>query len=441
MANQQQPQNLFFCGSLRVAMVALAIAITFTFTTVATPAAQAQTYKVIYSFTGAQASNPWAGVTMDGAGNLYGTTSGQAYGGGAGNGAVYKLTHKNGSWLFAPLYTFSGGNDGNDPFATVVFGPGGSLYGTTHYGGGSNSCQYGCGTVFKLQPPASACKTALCPWNETVLYRFQGGADGACPGFGDLVFDQSGAIYSTAIQGLGQPCVGGYGVVYKLSPSGQGYTQSVLYTFTGGQDGGFPFGAVVFDKSGDLYTTGTGTTGIAATVIELTPNGGGWSETTLHQFNSGSDGWYPTNVPVFDSSGNLYGGAPAYGPLGGGTVYELMHSGGSWTFSVVHSFAGTPGGAPGPWGGLVMDSAGNLYGATVSDGANGYGNVFELTASGGSFTYKDLYDFTGGSDGKYPTGAVRLDASGNLYGTAWQGGQQGANCNPGGCGVVWEITP
>jgi uncharacterized repeat protein (TIGR03803 family) len=415
----------------------VALAITLTLTLAATPAAQAQSFKVIYSFSGATgASNPWGGVTLDAAGNLYGTTSGQAYGGGAGNGAVYKLTHKNGTWVFTPLYTFAGGNDGNDPEAGIVFGPGGSLYGTTIYGGGSTNCPYGCGTVFKLQPQAAACKTALCPWKETVLYRFQGGSDGSCPGWGNLVFDQSGAIYDTAGEG-GNTCTVGWGVVYKLTPSGQSYTQSVLYRFTGGQDGGYPFGAVVFDKAGNLYTPATGTTGVPATVIELTPSGGGWSETTLHQFNPGSDGWYPVNAPIFDSSGNLYGGAPAYGPSGGGTVYELMPSGGSWNFSVVQSFAG----AQGPWGGLAMDAAGNIYGTTGADGLYGYGNVFELTPSGGSFTYKDLYDFTGGSDGRNPAGTVTLDSNGNLYGTAWLGGNHGTDCRPEGCGVIWEITP
>src|SRR5271166_1273158 len=240
MTNVRKLRNLTPGLSVGAAVVALALAVVFVLATVTSPAAQAQTYKVLYSFTGAQASNPWAGVTLDGAGNLYGTTSGEAYGGGAGNGAVYKLTHKNGNWLFAPLYTFAGGNDGNDPEAGVVFGPDGSLYGTTHYGGGSSKCTYGCGTVFKLQPQAAACKTALCPWNETVLYRFQGGTDGSCPGWGNLVFDQSGAIYNTASEGGGQ-CTTGDGVVYKLTPSGQSYTQSVLYRFTGGSDGAYPF--------------------------------------------------------------------------------------------------------------------------------------------------------------------------------------------------------
>jgi uncharacterized repeat protein (TIGR03803 family) len=403
-----------------------------------TPPAQAQTFNVIYSFTGAgDVHNPYAGVTMDAAGNLYGTSGGAENPGGAGHGAVYKLTRKNGAWLFTPIYNFAGGSDGADPIARVVFGPDGSLYGTTIYGGGSSNCQYGCGTVFKLQPPATVCKAVLCPWAETVLYRFQGAADGSCPEYGDLVFNQSGDMYNTAGEG-GNTCTAGYGVVYKLTRSGQSYTQSLVYSFAGGSDGAYPFGGVVFDGAGNLYASSTGTTGIPPTVIELTPNGGGWSETTLHDFSAGSDGWYPVAAPIFDTAGNLYGTTVAYGPDGGGTVYQLMPMGGNWTFSVLQSFAGREG----PWGPLLMDSAGNLYGMTGADGAYGYGNVFELTPSSGGWTYRDLHDFTGGSDGQYPIGNLIMDADGNLYGATTYGGQPGTNCRSGfGCGVVFEINP
>ena len=163
--------------------------------------AQAQTFKVIYNFTGGQDGGaPGAGLTMDRAGNLYGTATG---GGSSGNGTVFKLSHKGSGkgsgWVLAPLYSFQGGNDGATPIARVIFGPDGSLYGTTTYGG-IQGCRFGydtCGTVFKLQPPPVACKTALCPWTETVLYRFTGGSDGGHPQNGDLLFDQSGTLYGT----------------------------------------------------------------------------------------------------------------------------------------------------------------------------------------------------------------------------------------------------
>jgi uncharacterized repeat protein (TIGR03803 family) len=158
-----------------------AVALICALTVIATKLAQAQTFKVIYTFTGGQdGGGPNAGLTMDRAGNLYGTASG---GGAHGYGTVFKLAPKGSGWIFTPLYSFQGGTDGANPIARVIFGPDGSLYGTTTDGGNS-SCQRGpgCGTVFKLQPSPTACKTALCPWKETVVYRFTGGSDGANPG-------------------------------------------------------------------------------------------------------------------------------------------------------------------------------------------------------------------------------------------------------------------
>src|SRR5208337_214121 len=123
-------------------------------------------------------------------GNLYGTA---VEGGNSscyssfGCGTVYKLTHQGSGWIFNLLYTFNGDNDGVYPRARVIFGPNSTLYGTTEEGGNpSCNAPYGCGTVFNLRPSPTACKTALCPWTETVLYRFAGGADGAFPAWGDL---------------------------------------------------------------------------------------------------------------------------------------------------------------------------------------------------------------------------------------------------------------
>src|SRR5271166_4318041 len=155
----------------------ITLSIVFVLTVVASQAAQAQTYKVIYNFTGGQdGALPYAGVTMDGGGNLYGTTSAGTY-----YGTVYQLKHKGSGWVVNVLYTFQrGGSDGYTPFAGVVFGPDGTLYGTT-WAGGMNW-----GTVFNLRPSPTACKTALCPWQETVLYAFKGAPDPGLPYFGDL---------------------------------------------------------------------------------------------------------------------------------------------------------------------------------------------------------------------------------------------------------------
>ena len=166
----------------------LAIAIVFTVMIIATQAAQAQTYKVLYNFTGGlDGAGPYTGLTMDQAGNFYGTTLG---GGSAGNGTVFRLSRKGSSWVLTPLYSFQGGTDGAAAYARVVFGPDGSLYGTT-LGGGyycGNCANGGCGIVFNLKPPATVPPAALSPWKETVLYRFSGGSDGGAPGTGNLAF-------------------------------------------------------------------------------------------------------------------------------------------------------------------------------------------------------------------------------------------------------------
>jgi len=400
---------------------------------------QAQTYKVIYNFTaGTGGCCPYAGVTMDRAGRLYGAADA---GGGDNAGTVFRLTQKGSGWVFSPLYSFQGGpNDGIGPNARVIFGPNGGLFGTTVVGGlGCNG--EGCGTVFMLTPYPTACKTALCAWEETVLHRFTAGSDGAFPYFGDVVLDQAGSLYgTTAYGGGGSGCGGnnGCGTVYKLTPSNGGWTESVLYSFQGGSDGAFPYAGVIFDQAGNLYGTtayggGSGCAGNGCgTVFQLTSSGSGWVENTLYSFQGGNDGASPFGGLIFDQSGNLYGSTAytsSFG-VGGGTVFELSPSGSNWIHTVLYSFSG----GAGPYDTLTID-AGNLYGTTNRDGAYGYGSVFKLTHSGGGWTYTSLHDFTAGSDGGYVYGGVILDSSGNLYGTTQYGGSGGDT------GVVWEITP
>jgi uncharacterized repeat protein (TIGR03803 family) len=183
----------------------------------------------------------------------------------------------------------------------------------------------------------------------------------------------------------------------------------------------------------------------------LMPVVGGWTENILYNFDYTSAGGYPIANPIFDqSSGNLYGATTDGGTGGGGTVFELSPSGSGWTFNLLYNLVGDGncstlgyyGPGPGPWGALALDSGGNLYGTTCSDGAYGYGNVFELTPSNDGWTYTDLHDFTGGSDGAFPISNVVFDSSGNLYGTASAGGSGTCNFEGAtGCGVVWEITP
>jgi uncharacterized repeat protein (TIGR03803 family) len=391
---------------------------------------RAQTFTIIHNFTGgADGGFPYAGPTIDHAGNLYGTA---ASGGNSGSqcnnltcGTVFKLTRKNSSWLFTPLYAFSG-PDGANPEARVIIGPDGSLYGTTVQGGvgpcTSGHTVIGCGTVFKLTPSATACKTALCPWTETVLYSFQGSSDGQSPGTGDLLFDQAGNIYGTTSNGGDSVC--DCGTVFELTPSHGSWTESVLYRFLGNNDGALPYGGVIFDAAGNLYgTTVNGGATDGGTVFTLMPSGSGWTETVLHSFNQlSTDGSYPSAGLISDQSGNFYGTTPQEGKQGGGTVYELTPSNGGWTFNVLYSFTAYEG----SFAKLAMDAAGNLYGTllTAED------EVFRLTPSNGGWTQTG---FTG-SGGANSYGSVVVDKNGNVYTTASAGGAYEH-------GTVFEITP
>jgi uncharacterized repeat protein (TIGR03803 family) len=394
--------------------------------------AQAQALAVIHNFTGGSDGDyPYSGVTLDRAGNLEGTASG---GGINYQGAVYKLTHGGSGWIVSSLYEFTGGNDGAHPEARVIVGPDGNLYGTTVAGGSNNNCggEYpGCGTVFELSPPATICKSIQCPWNETVLYRFPGGPSGGVPGAGDLVFDSQGNIYGTTEYGGGNDT----GTVYELTRSNGTWVHSVIYKFTGGQDGGYPMAGLIVDAAGNLYgTTQRGGIGNGGTVYELSPLGSGWTETTLHAMNPATEGEYIQAGLIFDSAGNLYGAAAAGGLDGSGSVFKLTHDGADWNLSVLYyNFGVGGGGYEGPAASLAVDQSGALYGTSVgwNDGDN-FGTIFKLTPSNGGWVYKLLHQFDI-TDGDYVFGGVTLDASDNLYGTAYEGGGLGG-------GAVWRLT-
>lgn len=405
-----------------------------------------QTFAVIHNFTGADDGGvPYAGVSVDSRGTLYGTAS---FGGdlscgqGDGCGVVFKMQQHNSAWTFTSLYTFHGGSDGAFPEARVVFGPDGRLYGTTYRGGGSEYCISGCGTAFSVTPPATVCVTVSCPWAASVLYSFDL-QHGAFPYSGDLTFDSAGNVYGTTLEGGGYQdyCAEyGCGTVYKLSRSGNSWTETLLFQFSNGS-GNQPETGVIFDTAGNLYGTTSDLGGGGqsfGTVYKLSP-GTPWTQTILHNFSGQSDGAHPFAGLITDPSGNLYGSTTTGGSSGGGTVYEMVSSGGSWTFNLVYPLPSRAGG--GPYANLAIDSSGNLYGTTYADGAYGHGNVFKLTRSMAGWTYSSLHDFTGGTDGGYPESTVVFDQNGNLYGTALAGGSNPEGCIYGnGCGVVWEIT-
>jgi len=410
---------------------------------VAAPPAHAQTFAVIHSFNGSDGANPVVGLTLDAAGNLYGATQ---FGGGHGCnigdcGTVFKLTHRGSGWVLSLLYAFTGGADGKFPQARVTIGPDGTLYGTASTGASNDYY----GVVYNLRPPATVCKSVSCPWTQTTIFPFDF-ATGYYPS-GDLIFDSSGHIYgTTSAGGEFQNCGGGgCGVVYELTLSSGVWAEDILYNFTRGADGGQPRSGVIFDYAGNLYGTApidSFQDSSGGVVFELTPSGAHWTQTVLYHFQDASAGSAPNGGLIFDAAGNLYGTTTYGGSGDGGTVFELSPSGDNWNFNLLSSLMGLPGGYIGPYGKLVQDSAGNLYGSSVSGGVYNYGYVFKLTPSNGGWIRTDLHDFTNGSDGAWPYDGLIIDANGNLYGTTFIGGNPGEGCYYGfNCGVVFEITP
>ncbi|MBV8344980.1 MAG: hypothetical protein JO190_08330 [Candidatus Eremiobacteraeota bacterium] len=345
------------------------------------------------------------------------------------------------------LYSFQGGgSDGQNPYSGLLSGGGGEFYGTTFAGGFPSG---GAGTVYDISAAGK----------EAVLYKFRGTPDGAGPQ-APLIEDASGALYGTTDYGGNAPsCTYGCGTVFKLTPGTSGFTESVLYTFVGGNDGSGPHAGLLMTKSGALFGTTVQGGGACAqpgcgTVFELKPSGSNYSESVLHAFSGmGGDGMGPAAALVADAGGNLYGttlwggsATPACrnGPFGVttcGTVFKLTPSGSTYTLSIIYRFKG---GADGkyPESSLFPAAHGAYYGLTNQGGAtfgNGYGTVFELTPKGSSYTEHVLYAFKGGMDGSDPDDSPGLvaDRSGNLYGTTVNGGTSAC---AGGCGTIFKLT-
>jgi len=364
------------------------------------------TEQVLYNFAGgSDGINPWAGVTFRG-GKLYGTT---LLGGYYGSGTVFEL---NGSTEMM-IHSFTGFGDGATPEGPVVFDNAGNIYGTAPNGG-----LYGHGLVFELMGPYGG------NWILTPIYSFTGGTDGGWPNPG-LVFDKAGNLYGTTLYGGAL----GFGSVFQIKPAGYSSTETVLYSFGNGSDGGGPWVGVVL-HDGSLYgtTNGGGPYGYG-TVYKLTPSADGWTESILHTFTGGSDGGIPRGGLVFKGTA-LYGTTWSGGTFGKGTAFELSAES---VETVLHSFGGGSDGAM-PEGSVVFDKAGNLYGTTTLGGTSNSGTVFELTPAKGGWSENVLYSFTNGSDGGYPVYVSPVLHQGNVYGTASGGGTFGF-------GVVFEITP
>jgi uncharacterized repeat protein (TIGR03803 family) len=298
------------------------------------------------------------------------------------------------------LYSFTGGADGSSP-NTVIRDSKGNLYGTTNYGGAS-----GVGVVFKVDTSG----------HETVLYTFTGGNDGAYPN-PNVTLDSVGNFYGTTNNGG----TAGVGVVFKVDTSGH---ETVLYTFTGGNDGGNPNG-VMRDSAGNLYgTTSNGGASGAGVVFKVDTSG---NETVLYTFTGGADGGYSDAGVIRDSAGNFYGTTNNGGTAGLGVVFKVDTSGNE---TVLHTFTrGLEGDQP-DLAGVILDSVGNLYGTAAFGGAGGQGVVYKLDTSGNETV---LYAFPGAADGQYPYNAgVIFGSDCHLYGTTFYGGKKGH-------GVVYQL--
>ncbi len=369
-------------------------------------AAQAHSaqFKVLHSFNGASTdAYPAAGLVLDAAGNLYGTTAGDSI---HGHGSVFKLTpNPDGSWTESALYTFSGGVDGWGPLAGVTLDDAGNIFGTTYDGGLHRS-----GTIFKLDTAGT----------YTVLHHFNGTTDGGNPD-GELVWDEAGNLYSTNING------GNYdgGTVFRLDPAGK---LNALYNFKVGTDGYGAYAGLIRDAEGNLYGTAAygGNCSSCGTVFRVDPTG---QETLLYKFTGNADGCDPLASLIFDAAGNLYGTTNGCGAFGYGTAFKLDPDG---KLTVLHGFTGGQDGSR-PRGELIFDGVGNLYGTTSGGGHYGKGIVFKLMPNpGGNWKAYVLHNFTG-TDGNDPEAGLIIDAAGNLYGTAFLDGA-------GGGGVVFEIA-
>jgi uncharacterized repeat protein (TIGR03803 family) len=425
---------------------------------------------VLHSFTyESDGGFPYAGLSFDANGNLYGVTY---FAGdpdeGICCGVVFQLASDGAEgWNFNVIHTFTGSDfDGEAPSGSVVFDAAGNMYGTTQIGGAGF-----CGVVYELKPMPDG------RWEEKILHHFNNYRNGVindgCMPSSYLVFDKQGNIYGTTQRTGASDCAtnAGCGTVFELSPQANGtWSETQIHRFpnTGTTDGIGPYGGLVFDIAGNLWgtTQAGGTTG-QGTVFELTPaEDGKWKERVAFNFTGDDTGWFPVAGLTPDSAGNLYG-TTFYGGRGGvGVVFGLTpHANGQVSETLVHQFAtctqtACPDGLL-PYGGLVADSVGNLYGTAELGGAagtfcnqnpevqEGCGIVYKLSPNAhGSWSYSIVYRFPGAGNGAYLTDDhLAVDSNGNIFGTTLVGGDPGNQLCPvvvpglDACGVVFEITP
>jgi uncharacterized repeat protein (TIGR03803 family) len=301
----------------------------------------------------------------------------------------------------------------------------GNIYGTTVLGG-----DFGGGTVFQLTPTPNG-------WVHTVLYSFTGGADGGEP-YKGVTLDREGNLYGTAVTGGSGSCEGGCGVTYKLTKSGGTWIQTIIHAFSGGDDGSGPGARVTVDQSGNVYgMTPTGGAYGLGTIYKIQKGpSGAWTLKVIHAFTGGADGGSGSAGRMILRNGRLYGAATTGGTYGSGVVFELMSRGaGRWDFRTLYSFRSQPDGSF-PYGALLFNSSGHIYGTTYYGGANNIGAVYELSPRPvGEWDENVLYSFQEGSDGNSPISNLVFGGPGNLnlYGTTSEGGL--------GSGTIFKLSP
>ncbi len=385
--------------------------------------AQAASYKRVYNFgAGLDGANPASRLAFDSAGNAYGTT---AAGGDFDLGTIFMITPSGGEQI---LWSFTGGIDGSDPHGGVTLDAAGDLYGTAVAGGGGGFCAGdGCGVVFELISSGGS-------WTLNTLYNFTGGNDGFGPG-SPLIFDSAGNLYGTAPDGGKHED----GVVFELSPTQNGWQQKVIHAFTGKNDGAVgSLGSLLMDAAGNLYGTAElGGPAGAGAVYELTPTGhGSWKTTVLYDFKGMPDAAYPYGGLIFDSAGNLYGTTYFGGQYGMGAVFQLSHGpNGGWQENTLYNFQGGTDGSF-PTSTLLFKDAVTLYGTTSTGGRPSCdcGSIFSLKFSHGQWKEKLVHVFGKGRDGSYPNYGLTFDPAGNVWGTAPVGGDAGQ-------GIVFQLAP
>ncbi len=388
----------------------------------------------LYNFTGigGDGSDPSAGVAIGKNGMLYGTTT-QGGTGNPGEGTVFELTPPiapGDGWTETVLYRFLNSPHASAPEASVIITDAGLL----------GIAQGGGGVVYGLTPPAAGGAA----WTYRSLYSFLNSHDGRGP-VGNLTMGSNGILYGTTYSGLQ---AGGFGTVFALIPpasAGASWTKKVIHNFKGGDDGSFPMAGLVMGKDQALYGTASGGgTGFACggcgVVFKLMPPtipDGSWTESVLYSFQGFNDGAQPRTAPTLDRSGALYGTTFYGGPANAGTVFKLAppaSPSGAWTEQVLYSFQAPSSGLSSVPNSVVLADDGVIYGTAQNDGDNG--TIFKLTpptSAGGVWTETVLYRFTGSFDGAFPS-ALAPGPDGILFGTTSNGG---TGC----CGTVFAFVP